>query len=164
VSDITSYCREDLISELTRLQERLHVANESARQLREELNQTKAQLNLIKKYPAKCDDGLREIVDFVEMERIEQERDQFREELEKAREQLSAQTNTITALCLAIDPDCKHGPETVKLADYAIKTRKLALDIATNPLGNLNYVASKQKEIRQHLDFQHTVNGGIANE
>lgn len=37
MSDITSYCREDLISELTRIQERLHVANESNRQLREEL-------------------------------------------------------------------------------------------------------------------------------
>lgn len=71
------------------------------------------------------------------------------------------QSKTITQLCEAIDPEFKHGPETEKLASYAVQTRKLALDIAISGFGNLNYTTNKAREIRAHLDFVQTVNGGI---
>jgi hypothetical protein len=77
-------------------------------------------------------------------------------------ETMESLSRTVTALCQAIDPDCKHGPETEKLVHYCTELRRHAGELARGVFtGNVNFQRNKAKEVLRHLDYKEAVNGII---
>ena len=71
-------------------------------------------------------------------------------------------SNTVTALCEAIDPNFNHGPETEKIAHHARTTRRLAEELAHGVfVGNRTFQTNKAREVLNHLEVQQPLNGGI---
>jgi hypothetical protein len=72
--------------------------------------------------------------------------------------QLDQLSNTVTALALAIDPTCKHGPETTKLVEYQKEVRKWTIHLVEgfnlhDPYGQSSAQLKSARMLHRLLDL-----------
>jgi hypothetical protein len=71
---------------------------------------------------------------------------------------VNEQSKTITTLCLAIDPESNHGPETAKIAAYAEHSRKTASEATMGVIlkcGSCNGLGQVYcYQVQDHIEYK----------